>query len=63
MVKNNKKALDIENFQRIYKRVNNACRNQDEYPAKMKALEKKCEQSMEEWRRTGNGLVDPRGRN
>ena len=62
MVKNNKSALDIENFQRIYNRLNNACRNQDEYPAKMKALEKKHKKEMEEWRKTGIGLVDPRGR-
>ena len=52
MVKNNKKALNIENFQRIYKRVKNACRNQDEYPAKMKALEDKHREYVKKWEET-----------
>ena len=42
LVKNphNKHLLDNENFVRILDRSKNACRNQDEYPAKMKALSK-----------------------
>ena len=62
IVKNEKAILKVGQFERIYKRLNNACRNQDEYPAKMKALEKKHKKEMEEWRKTGIGLVDPRGR-
>ena len=62
LVEKNQDFLDIENFQRIYNRLNNACRNQDEYPAKIKAFEKKHKKEMEEWRKTGIGLVDPRGR-
>ena len=40
LVKNphNKHLLDNENFVRILDRSKNACRNQDEYPAKMEAL-------------------------
>ena len=35
---NNKHLLDNENFVRILDRSKNACKNQDEYPAKIEAM-------------------------
>ena len=40
LVMNDETFLDIENFKRVYNRLTNACRNQDEYPQKMKELSK-----------------------
>ena len=40
LVKNQKSLLEIEDFKRVYNRTKNACRNQEEYPAKMRELMK-----------------------
>ena len=52
LVDKNHDFLDIENFEVIYNRLNNACRNQDEYPAKMKALEDKHTEYVKKWEET-----------
>ena len=38
LVRNDPSFLNVETFEKIYNRLNNACRNQDEYPQKMKEL-------------------------
>ena len=46
LVAKDESLLEIENFKRILLRSQNACRNQKEYPAKMKALFKKGKKYM-----------------
>ena len=46
LVAKDESLLEIENFERILLRSQNACRNQEEYPAKMKALLEKGKKYM-----------------
>jgi hypothetical protein len=46
LVAKDESLLEIKNFKRVLLRSQNACRNQKEYPAKMKALADKRKKYM-----------------